>query len=99
MFLTMEGNQSKRLIVEKLTEFGVPFVDVGGRTSRTDPPKGLLWVTRVLCQRVQFERVQCLLSFFLTSVSGGCNPSGSGWLHVDFDRIFKTERYFSRPTS
>lgn len=29
VFLTMEGNQTKRLIVERLTEFGVPFVDVG----------------------------------------------------------------------
>ena len=29
VFLTMEGNESKRLVVEKLTEFGIPFVDVG----------------------------------------------------------------------
>lgn len=29
VFLTMEGNQAKRLIVEKLTDSGVPFVDVG----------------------------------------------------------------------
>lgn len=29
VFLTMEGNQTKRLIVEHLTTFGVPFVDVG----------------------------------------------------------------------
>lgn len=29
VFLTMEGNQTKRLIVEKLTEFQVPFIDVG----------------------------------------------------------------------
>jgi hypothetical protein len=29
VFLTMEGGHTKRLIVEKLTEFGVPFVDVG----------------------------------------------------------------------
>lgn len=29
VFLTMEGNQTKRLIVEKLTEFQIPFIDVG----------------------------------------------------------------------
>jgi hypothetical protein len=29
VFLTMEGGETKRLIVEKLTEFKVPFIDVG----------------------------------------------------------------------
>lgn len=29
VFLTMEGNQTKRMIVDKLTEFEIPFVDVG----------------------------------------------------------------------
>lgn len=29
VFLTMEGGDSKRLIVDKLTEFKVPFIDVG----------------------------------------------------------------------
>jgi len=29
VFLTMEGSQTKRMIVEKLSEFGIPFVDVG----------------------------------------------------------------------
>ena len=29
VFLTMEGGDTKRLIVEKLTEFEVPFIDVG----------------------------------------------------------------------
>ncbi len=29
VFLTMEGNESKRLIVDKLIDFKVPFVDVG----------------------------------------------------------------------
>lgn len=29
VFLTMEGNRTKRLIVEKLTEFQIPFIDVG----------------------------------------------------------------------
>ena len=29
VFLTMEGNHTKRMIVEKLSEFRVPFIDVG----------------------------------------------------------------------
>ena len=29
VFLTMEGSQTKRAIVERLTEVGIPFVDVG----------------------------------------------------------------------
>jgi hypothetical protein len=29
VFLTMEGNQTKRFIVDKLNEFEVPFIDVG----------------------------------------------------------------------
>ena len=29
VFITMEGNEAKRLIVEKLVDFGVSFVDVG----------------------------------------------------------------------
>lgn len=29
VFLTMEGNQTKRMVVDRLSDFGIPFIDVG----------------------------------------------------------------------